>query len=101
MRSRRIAVKTRSWTNARSGPSGSNEGAKSFVRSHLASANAAARLEPPATNAPPRYMLETTALMRRTPAELDCSLRILKPPSSFVFATCGPQQISFETSPIV
>ena len=31
-----------------------------------------------------------TALMRRTPAEDDCSFCILKLPSSFVFATCGP-----------
>ena len=42
-----------------------------------------------------------TALMRRTPAEDDSSFLILKEPSSFVFSTCGPQQISFETSPIV
>ena len=42
-----------------------------------------------------------TALMRRTPADELCSFRILKLPSSRVFATWGPEQISFETSPIV
>ena len=46
-------------------------------------------------------MLPITALMRLTPAEDDCSFTILNEPSSFVFATWGPQQISFETSPIV
>ena len=47
------------------------------------------------------YMLPMMALMRRTPADDDCSFWILKLPSSFVFCTCGPQQISFDMSPIV
>ena len=45
--------------------------------------------------------LPITALMRRTPADELCSFCILKDPSSLVFSTCGPQQISFEMSPIV
>jgi len=40
------------------------------------------------------------AFILRTPAEEDCSFVILKVPSSDVFWTWGPAQISFEKFPI-
>jgi hypothetical protein len=46
------------------------------------------------------YIFPITALIRLTPAEEDCSFWILNDPSSLVLATCGPQQISLETSPM-
>lgn len=42
-----------------------------------------------------------TALIRLTPEPEDCSFLILNFPSSDVFATWGPAQISFEKSPIL
>jgi len=40
------------------------------------------------------------ALIRLTPELLDCSFLILNVPSSDVFLTWGPAQISFEKFPI-
>ena len=39
--------------------------------------------------------------MRLIPRELDCSLVILKVPSSPIDSTCGPPQTSAEKSPII
>ena len=44
------------------------------------------------------FNYSNTALILRTPAEDDVSFMILKVPSSFVFWTWGPAQISFEKS---
>ena len=41
----------------------------------------------------------TTARMRRTPADEDCSLTMRKAPSSPVCSTWGPPQTSVEKSP--
>ena len=47
-----------------------------------------------------RNAYSSTALMRRTPAEEDCSLTILKCPSSPVDLACGPPHISREKVPM-